>query len=214
MSEIRGPRNPYIRIFIVITGLLLACCTCSVLGLRAAEQWSRTPATLLKPLYRIEYIDEIADSAERHHINPYVIAAVAHVESAWDAGASSRAGAQGLMQLLPSTAQDMADWGKVDMTRFPVEELHKPEVSIEYGAAYLRYLMDRYQDLDPVLAAYNAGLRNADRWLAEHDDVRSSVDFPETERYIHRVNETRARYEELYPDAFPGWGDAPEEVME
>lgn len=211
MSDIRGPRNPYIRIFIVLTGMFLACCTCGVLGMRAAEQWSGTPAQVLKPMYRIEHPDEIADSAERHHINPYIIAAVAHVESAWDAGATSRSGAQGLMQLMPDTAGDMARWKKVDTDKYPLEKLDEPAVSIEYGTAYLRYLMDRYQDLDPVLAAYNAGLSNADRWLEAHEDVRTSVDFPETDRYIHRVNEVRARYEQLYPDAFPGWGATPAE---
>ncbi len=171
-------------------------------GLYRADEFSRTPAFLVRMFYPLDHVDEIAASAERHQVNPYLVAAVINVESDFRSGAESGAGAIGLMQILPTTAADMARWGVVDGVRYPLEDLADPAVNIEYGTAYLRYLVERYHEIDPALAAYNAGLGNADEWVAQGSDVRDFVDFPETHEYIQKVNRAKARYEELYPDTF------------
>ena len=153
-------------------------------------------------MYPLKYTEEIADSAARHQVNPYWICAMIRAESNWDESAVSSAGAIGLMQVRPETAQDMADLGIVDAEAYPVENLADPVVNIEYGTAYLRYLVERYHEMEPAICAYNAGLGNVDVWLEEDGDVRESVAFEETDQYLLRVESYKAIYEEMYPDAF------------
>lgn len=153
-------------------------------------------------VYPLGYEDAIADSAARHQVNPYWVCAVIRAESNWDAEAVSSAGAIGLMQVQPETAQDLADWGLVDAEVFPPGDLTNPAVNIEYGTAYLRYLVERYHEMEPAICAYNAGPGNVDEWLAEDDDIRNSVAFAETDMYLLRVESYKDAYERMYPDAF------------
>jgi soluble lytic murein transglycosylase len=152
--------------------------------------------------YPLKYTNEIAASANRHELNPYWICAVIDTESGWNSSAQSRVGAVGLMQLLPETAQDLADWGLVDEKVYPSDDLTDPATNIEYGTAYLRYLVERYHEMQPAIAAYNAGPGNVDDWLEKSEDVTEAMDFSETAAYILKVEQAKAKYEELYPDAF------------
>lgn len=152
--------------------------------------------------YPLSYTDEIQGAADRHQVNPYWICAVIKAESDWHADAASSAGAVGLMQVLPATAQEMADWGMVDASGYPVADLADPAVNIEYGTAYLRYLVERYHEMEPAIAAYNAGMANVDAWLENGSDIREVIEFPETRSYLLAVVWNREKYESLYPDAF------------
>jgi len=78
-------------------------------------------------------------------------------------------------------------------------------VNIEYGAAYLRYLVGRYHEIEVALAAYNAGLANADAWARQGGDIRDHIEFPATRRFVLEVSGGKDRYEALYPNAFDGW---------
>ena len=178
----------------VLIGLALV----AGLFLRGPDSWQRR-------YYRLDHVDAIADSAKRHQVSPYLIASVISAESSWDAAARSDAGAVGLMQLMPSTAKDLERWGIVDGDRFPVDRLSDPDVNIEYGAAYIRYLVRRYHEIEAVLAAYNAGLKNADRWVAQGGNIRDHIDYPATRHYVLKVVRGKDRYEALYPDSFEGW---------
>jgi soluble lytic murein transglycosylase len=114
------------------------------------------------------------------------------------------------MQILPSTAADMT--GKVnpdlrieadpDRDGVDSDALRDPAANIEYGTAYLRLLVERYHEIEPALAAYNAGMSNVDAWLERGDDIRETIEFPETRHYVLRVIRARDVYERLYPDAF------------
>lgn len=172
-----------------------------VLGL-VAFLFARGPAFWQRVYYPLNYRSEIAESSARHRVNPYLVAAIINSESSWKPGTRSGAGAVGLMQVLPSTASDLARGGQVDGARFPVAKLSDPAVNIEYGTAYVRYLVDRYHEIQTVLAAYNAGLRHADEWVAKGGDIRTAIAFPETKSYVLRVSRDKDRYEALYPDAF------------
>ncbi len=152
--------------------------------------------------YHLEYADYIQQAADRYQVNPYFIAAMAKCESDFDASAVSKAGAVGIMQMMPETAEEVAEWGLVDSSEYSPDNLTDPETSINYGTAYLRYLVERYHEMNPAIAAYNAGMGNVDKWLEEDADVRASVEFGETEKYIESVNRAKAMYEKLYPDAF------------
>jgi len=112
----------------------------------------------------------VKEAAERHRINPDLIRAVIQTESGWNAGAVSRKGAVGLMQLVPSTAQ-----------RFGVKDMFSPKQNVDAGVRYLKTLLERYNgNLELALAAYNAGEGAVDR-------ARGVPAFRETRNYVQRV---------------------------
>jgi len=162
----------------------------------------RGPAFWQRQYYPLHYQSEIAESASRHSISPYLVAAVINAESGWRSTTNSRAGAIGLMQVMPQTAVDLVAAGLVDVKRFPPDRLTDPAVNIEYGTAYLRFLVNRYHEVETVLAAYNAGLRHADEWKKKGGDIRAAIGFPETKQYVLKVIRGRDAYRNLYPTAF------------
>lgn len=168
---------------------------------------ARGPAWFQRRYYPLRYEAAIEAAALRHKINPYLVAAVIESESDFRADTVSSAGAVGLMQVMPATAKDLAHKGLVAESVTQGKELSDPSVNIEYGTAYLRYLVDRYHEVETVLAAYNAGLRHADSWSEAGGDIREAIEFPETKQYVLRVVRARERYERLYPDAFAGWNE-------
>lgn len=182
----------------MIAGVVLALGLATFLG-------ARGPAWFQRFYYPLEYRNEILSAADRHKVNPYLIAAVIKAESDFDPATRSSAGAVGLMQMMPATAEDMVRKKLVANSVVQGKGLTDPAANIEYGAAYLRYLVDRYHEVETVLAAYNAGLRHADEWSAEGGDIRDAIEFPETKQHVLKVVRARERYERLYPDVFPGW---------
>lgn len=161
------------------------------------------PSLLFKSMYPLRYEDEITASAATHGVDPYLVAAVIRSEPSWDPEASSHQGARGLMQLMPETAQDMVAKGLVDGKRYSYENLEDPTVNIEYGCAYLSYLLTYFNGAtDRAIAAYNAGMGNVDGWAKQDKLLHNAITFPETQAYLVRVNMAKARYQELYPQAF------------
>jgi len=112
----------------------------------------------------------VREAAERHRVDPALVRAVIETESNWNAGAISRRGAVGLMQLIPTTAH-----------RFGVSDLYSPQQNVDAGVRYLKALLERYNgNLELALAAYNAGEGAVDR---AHGIPR----FRETRDYVQRV---------------------------
>lgn len=188
---------PY-RVVIAAVVVLLAAAT--FLFLRGPEAWQRRYYPL-----PAAHIASIEASADRHEVSPHLVAAVIEAESDWDTGARSAAGAVGLMQVMPSTAEELAERGIVDERAFPLTRLDEPSVNVEYGTAYLRLLVERYHEIEKALAAYNAGLANADSWARQGGDIRDHIEFPETRHFVLKVSRGKDRYEALYPETFEGW---------
>jgi soluble lytic murein transglycosylase len=144
----------------------------------------------------------IRQQAAEKHLDPALIAGVIYAETKFDARSSS-AGAQGLMQLMPETAQFLAR--RSGAHTFTTADLSAPEVNIAYGSYYLRYLIDRYHGNTMLaLAAYNAGEANVDRWVTAAKDAGHSltideIPFPETRAYVQRVFQAQQRYRHTYP---------------
>src|SRR6202050_5357321 len=107
----------------------------------------------------------IREQAAAKHLDPALIAAVIYAETKFEPRTSS-AGAEGLMQIEPETAKFLAKLS--GGYRFTTSDLATPSVNVAYGSYYLRYLLEHY-DGDEMLAvaAYNAGLANVDRWVAQ-----------------------------------------------
>ena len=165
--------------------------------------YTYAPALVFKSLYPIHYESYIKSSSVRHGLDPYLVCAVIKAESNWDPAAQSNQGAQGLMQLLPETAQDMIDQGVVDGSAYSSQYLSDPETNIEFGCAYLSYLLTYFNgSTDRAIAAYNAGLGNVDGWAQENTALHNAITFPETQAYLIRVNNAWSRYKTLYSDRF------------
>lgn len=112
----------------------------------------------------------IAKAARRHSLPPELIRAVVRAESGYQVGAVSPAGAQGLMQLMPGTANEM---GVADP--FDIDQ------NIDGGSKYLRAMLDRFDgDVKLALSAYNAGPGTVARY-------NGNVPYPETRQYVERV---------------------------
>ena len=145
--------------------------------------------------------DVIRQQAAEKHLDPALIAGVIYAETKFDPRPSA-AGAQGLMQILPQTAEFLAH--KSGATTFTVADLGTPQVNIAYGSYYLRYLLDHYNGKTMLaLAAYNGGEANVDRWLedARRDGRQMTIQaipFPETRAYVQRVLHAQRQYRHTY----------------
>jgi soluble lytic murein transglycosylase len=143
----------------------------------------------------------IREQAAAKHLDPALIAAVIYAETKFEPRTSS-AGAQGLMQIEPETAEFLAKLS--GGYRFTTSDLATPSVNVAYGSYYLRYLLDRYEGNEMLaVAAYNAGLANVDRWVAKaHAEGRQlsvgAIPFPETRAYVQRVLAAQRAYRATY----------------
>jgi soluble lytic murein transglycosylase len=144
----------------------------------------------------------IREQAAEKRLDPALIAAVIYAETKFEPRPSA-AGAQGLMQILPTTAYYLAHLsGGVN---FNAGDLASPSVNVAYGSYYLRYLLDHYGgDEMLAVAAYNGGLTNVDHWVAKASAAgrRLSVQeipFSQTREYVQRVLSAQSAYRSTYP---------------
>lgn len=164
----------------------------ALVGATAGAIVATEPGWYLRVRYPLRYEQQVRAVAHRHDLAPSLVAAVVYTESEFDPDARSSAGALGLMQLLPDTAEGIAL--RTGGARFRVKDLFDPELNLRYGAWYLAELLERYGDVPTALAAYHAGQGNVDRWRA----AGKGVQFPETRAYIAKV----LRLERVYADAW------------
>ena len=136
----------------------------------------------------LRHEDIIRQQAADKKVDASLIAAVIYTESRFR-DQTSHAGAKGLMQLMPETADYIAR--KSGGTRFERADLATPQINIAYGTWYLRYLLDKYDgNTILTLAAYNAGEGKVDEWRAvaaaagERFKVADHIPFKETRDYV------------------------------
>jgi soluble lytic murein transglycosylase len=172
-------------------------------GVIAAVVAPRVDKAVQEVVLPLRHEDIIRQQAADKGLDPALIAGVIYTESRFR-DQTSHAGAKGLMQLLPSTAHDIAR--KSGGTAFVQGDLANPQVNIAYGSFYLRYLLRRYGGNEVLaIAAYNAGEGRVDKWIfgARHKgeafDRARHIPFPETRHYVEQVLDARARYREEYP---------------
>jgi soluble lytic murein transglycosylase len=150
------------------------------------------PAFIDRLEYPLDYGDLVREHAAANHLDAALVAAVIYEESRFRREARSDAGALGLMQLQPGTAETIARaTGGAD---FRVDDLFDPDVNIAYGSWYLRHLLDKYGDERVALAAYNAGETTVDGWIAHHQGIV----YADVQAYVDNVEHTKAIYRRAY----------------
>jgi soluble lytic murein transglycosylase len=155
------------------------------------------------PLYYSPYIESYS---KQYSLNPYLVAAVIRTESNFRTDAKSHKDAYGLMQITLSTGEWAASEMKLDS--FSAEKLQEPEYNIRMGCWYLDNLKKEFgANMDLVLAAYNGGRGNVQKWLADTDhslDGKSLyyIPFKETDKYVKRVKAYYNVYKILYKNRF------------
>jgi soluble lytic murein transglycosylase len=161
----------------------------------------RADRAVQEAILPLRHDDIIRQQAAEKELDPALIAGVIFAESHFR-DQTSHAGAKGLMQLMPDTADYIAE--KSGGIAFEQGDLATPQVNIAYGSWYLRHLLDKYEGREVLaLAAYNAGQGNVDRWIAgaEGDHLRpTDIPFAETRHYVAKVLAARDDYRREYAD--------------
>lgn len=152
-------------------------------------------------LFPIKYKNEILEFSKENNISPILVASVINAESRFRAEAQSAKGAMGLMQILPSTAQEVAN--ELGITDFTPNALLTPAVNIKIGTKYLAQLINEFKNTDTALCAYNAGPNKVRQWLnnSEYSSDKISLNtipYPETQKYIQRIK----FYQKIYAGFF------------
>ncbi len=146
--------------------------------------------------FPLAFASAVREASRETGLSDSEIWSIIRQESAFDHAAVSRAGARGLMQLMPATARELArqlHWqGRPDLS--------DPETNIRLGSRYLDALVQRFGRLEYAAAAYNAGPSRVSRWLQRlgQADVRvwvEAIPFDETRRYVQQVMAFRVVYE-------------------
>jgi len=164
------------------------------IALRTSQQHFLTaPELSAAALANREKIEQmIREVSPRYRVDPALVRAVLETESHWNMSAISRRGAQGLMQLVPGTAQQLG-----------VHNAFDPKQNLDGGVRYLRSLLERYNgDLDKALAAYNAGPSAVDR-------AGGVPRIRETREYVQKVTDS---YYRPGSDRLPRAFEAPEPI--
>ncbi len=142
-----------------------------------------------------------------------MVHAISRQESQFAQNAVSYAGARGLMQLMPRTAQEQAAKSGVQYLSASLES--NPSYNLLLGNDYFRRMLNYYNGSYPLaIASYNAGPGNVNRWLAQNGDPRTgavtwinwieAIPIYQTKDYVQRVLENAVVYEALHPDKAPG----------
>ncbi|MFO0696806.1 MAG: lytic transglycosylase domain-containing protein [Polyangiales bacterium] len=171
-----------------------------------ADAWAR------RALYPRPYDGEVRAFASRFGVDTSYVYATMRQESAFDPSAQSRAGAIGLLQLMPGTARSVATRMGVEFDR---TMLFDPLWNVRLGIGEMGGLAERFHDLPAIVAAYNAGAGRVRAWLAsartrELDRWVEEIPYEETRRYVKRVMSHHAVYQALAGEPSKGLGALPD----
>ena len=157
---------------------------------------------LLRSKYKLAYTEEILASAKEFDLDPYLVCGVIFTESAFRPDAKSGVGALGLMQLMPATGLEEAEL--LEIEGVTEDRLTEPPLNIRLGCNYLSKLLDEFGTESVALAAYNAGPGRVRQWLKQYGTKEDGsilyIPYPETSKYVDRVQSARGVYETLYPE--------------
>ena len=156
---------------------------------------------VLKIIYPQKYSEHVEKYAMEYELDPLLVYSIIKAESNFKSTAKSNSGAIGLMQVMLLTAQEIAY--KLDIGDITEEKLYNPEINIRIGTTYFKSLLEKYNNYNLALIAYNAGMGNLDNWLEQGiiDDQGENIDnipFSETKNYVKKILQNYQVYKEIY----------------
>lgn len=153
---------------------------------------------LLRKQFPLEHEDLIIKYSEEYSLDPYFVAALIDTESDFIETAVSEDGAQGLMQIMPETAEWIAQ--KLDIKEYSMLD---PETNIRFGCWYLNFLQEKFSGKEQLMmAAYNAGHNKVNEWLSKgyskDGSTLDEIPYAETKNYVNKVSRAYEQYKKLY----------------
>ena len=154
---------------------------------------------MIKKIYKKDYSEYVSKYAEAYKVEENLIYALIKAESNFNAKAVSHQNAKGLMQLMQSTAQDLANRSQINLTK---DNILDPDININLGTQYISSLLSKYDNVQVALAAYNAGSGNVDKWIkngtikADGSDIEN-IPYKETNTYVRKIMRDYKIYNEL-----------------
>ncbi len=132
-----------------------------------------------------KYTNVVTIYANKYELDVSLVYAIIKTESNFDKKAVSKSGALGLMQIIPSTAKWIAS--ELDES-YDKNKMFEPETNIKYGCYYLKYLFDKFENIDIVICAYNAGENAVLKWIDDNGVLnKNKIDYAETKNYLDKV---------------------------
>ncbi|MBZ9688258.1 lytic transglycosylase domain-containing protein [Clostridium estertheticum] len=162
--------------------------------------------SIFKIFYPMKYEDHIVKYSQRYNVDPLLVAAVIKVESNFNEKAISPRGAYGLMQIMPDTGLWIAK--NMKLKDYKEEKLYDNEINIAMGCWYINNLNTEFNgDIELVLAAYNGGRGNVQKWLSDKQYSKDgkkidNIPFGETDKYVKKVKTNYNIYFKLYGDKY------------
>lgn len=150
--------------------------------------------------FKTDYKDIVFENSESTGVDMSLIFTVIKAESKFDKNVKSKAGAIGLMQIKLSTANYVLSMDDED--EITENDLFLPEINIKIGTKYLKYLINKFENLDVAICAYNAGETTVKSWLKSTDyssdnKTLKKIPYAETQTYLSRVKFNQKVYSKI-----------------
>lgn len=149
-------------------------------------------------LFPTKYKNQIEKYSIKYNLSPALIASIINVESGYNKNAISKSNAKGLMQIMDTTAKEIAI--KLNYSTY---DIYNADTNIEFGCYYLNYLLNVYNNnLQLALSAYNAGITNVNNWVKNEEyfngETLVKIPFKETKNYIKKIKMNNTVYQLKY----------------
>jgi soluble lytic murein transglycosylase len=173
----------------------------NLVSLSPAGSIQEAPSALQYVAYPLPYAGLISDEAQKHDLDPLLLAALIRQESLFEPAAESWAGARGLGQVMPATGASIAQ--TLGLADFVVDDLYQPAISVRFAAYYLAEQLERFDEhILVALTAYNGGPGNALAWLENAGDdfdlFVEAIGAVQSRLYLQGVYQQYLAYERLY----------------
>jgi soluble lytic murein transglycosylase len=162
------------------------------------------PRDLAELIYPAPYRDAFDRFSPKLDVDPRLVLSLARQESRFNPSVKSPAAARGLLQFIPETAQKLAD--EEGMKHFELDDVYTPEVAVRLAVRYVADLLKLFpNNPHAVLAAYNTGEFNVERWISrahssDVDRLLTEIAIPETKDYVAKVMNSYRAYVRLYTE--------------